>query len=269
MKIVMFSILLICYYSISAQELFVVTEPASNMPAKTWGIRVMNSLMKEGNKTNNFHTMPELMWGANKNLMVHGQFFLSTRANEALYFEGGSLYAKYRFYSVDDLQKHFRMAYFLRTSINRADIHQEEIETMGHNTGFETGLIATQLLHKTAISSSISLEKIFNNTKANKLPTNTKTSALNFSISGGQLLLPKVYTSYKQINMNFMVEALGQQLLGTNKKFIDIIPSLQFIFNSQARLDIAYRKELYSNMLRTAPDGFILKLEYQFFNTKN
>jgi hypothetical protein len=61
--------------------------------------------------------------------------------------------AKYRFYSEDDLNSHFRMAYG-RYSFNRADIHQEQIEILGHNTGFETGIIATKLLKKVAISSS-------------------------------------------------------------------------------------------------------------------
>jgi hypothetical protein len=37
--------------------------------------------------------------------------------------------AKYRFYSEDDLNSHFRMAG--RYSFNRADIHQEQIEILG------------------------------------------------------------------------------------------------------------------------------------------
>ncbi len=67
--------------------------------------------------------------------------------------------AKYRFYSQDDLNSHFRMAAFGRYSFNSADIHQEQIEILGHNTGFEAGIIATKLIKKLAISSSVSFEK--------------------------------------------------------------------------------------------------------------
>jgi len=37
---------------------------------------------------------------------------------------------------------------FGRYSFNNADIHQEEIETIGHNTGFEVGIVAAQLVKK-------------------------------------------------------------------------------------------------------------------------
>ena len=49
----------------SAQELFVFTEPASNMPAKSIGIRLMNSFMGNSDKTINYHVMPEVMVGVN------------------------------------------------------------------------------------------------------------------------------------------------------------------------------------------------------------
>ncbi len=65
--------------------------------------------------------------------MVHGDVFISNR-NIALSTEGGSIYAKYRFLSNDDVQKHFRMAGYGRYSFNNSDIHQEEINLYGHNT---------------------------------------------------------------------------------------------------------------------------------------
>ena len=52
------------------------------------------------------------------------------------------------------------------------------------------------------------------------------------------------------------------------KTFFDIVPAIQFIFNSQVRIDLAYRKELYSSMLRTAPNGVYFNLYYTFFNLK-
>jgi hypothetical protein len=35
---------------------------------------------------------------------------------------------------------------------------------MGHNSGFETGLVATKLIKKVAISSSVSFERAYDNT---------------------------------------------------------------------------------------------------------
>jgi hypothetical protein len=252
--------------NVSAQELFVFTEPASNMPAKSLGIRDMNAFMFEKDGRLNYHNMPELMWGINKKWMVHVQGFISNRQEGGLEVEGGSLYAKYRFLSVDDLKSHFRMAAYGRYSLNNADIHQQEIETMGHNTGYELGIIGTQLLHKVAISSSISYERALDNNPDYKFPSTESNNAMNYTLSVGKLMLPKVYKSYKQTNMNLMLEFLGQRLNENGKSYLDIAPSVQFIINSQARVDIGYRQELYSTMERTAPNGIVLKFEYTFFN---
>lgn len=251
--------------TLQAQELFVLTEPASNMAAKSLGFRAMNSFMNELDGSGiNYHLMPEIMWGISNKWMLHAQSFLSNR-NNRLVSEGGSLYAKYRFLSNDDIHSHFRMATYGRFSLNNSDIHQEEIETMGHNSGYELGLIATQLIHKVAISASVSYEKAMDNGSTYKFPTTQSNSAINYSLSVGKLMLPKEYKSYNQTNLNLMVEFLGQSL-SNGKSFLDIAPSLQFIIKSQARVDLGYRYQLYNNMIRTAPNGFILKLEYTLFS---
>ena len=266
MKKILFFALLFIHLTTYSQELFVLTEPASNMPAKSFGIRNMNALFFESDNKLNYHNMPEFMWGINKKWMVHVQGFISNRQEGGFETEGGSLYAKYRFFSNDDLRSHFRMAFYGRYSLNKADIHQQEIETMGHNTGYEAGFIATQLLHKVAISSSLSYERALDNKPNYKFPTTESNSAMNYTLSVGKLMLPKVYTSFKQVNVNLMLELLGQRLNQNKKSYLDIAPSVQFIINSQARIDLAYRQELYSTMIRTAPNGVILKFEYTFFN---
>jgi hypothetical protein len=211
--------------------------------------------------------MPEISYGINKNLMLRAAGFLSNRSNK-LYTEGGSLFAKYRFFSSDDLHSHFRMAAYARLSKNRADIHQEQIETMGHNSGYELGFIATKLVHKTALSSSISLEKATNNNPNYVFPETQDNTAFNYSLSWGRLMYPKTYKSYKQTNINLMFEFLGQTLSENGKTFFDGTAALQFIVNSQSRIDLAYRKSLYSTMLRSAPNGIYLNIEYTFFNFK-
>lgn len=251
---------------IKAQELFVMTEPASNMPTGAIGVRAMNSFMFEKDGTLNYHIMPEIMWGATQKWMFHLQSFHSNRTTGGLKTEGGSVYAKYRFFSNDDIHKHFRMAAYGRYSINNADIHQEEIETMGHNTGYEFGFVATKLVNKVAVSSSLSFEKALNNLADNKFPTTLSNNATNYTLSIGKLMYPKKYTSLKQTNINLMCEFLGQTLNQNGKSYLDVVPSLQFIILSQARIDLAYRKQLYSTMSRTAANGFMVKFEYSFFN---
>ncbi len=248
----------------AAQELYVFTEPASNMPTGSTGIRVTNTLAKQKFEPGyNYHLLPELMIGVSKNLMLHADAYLSNRVN-GFNAEGFGVYGKYRFLSNDAVHSHYRMAAFGRVSYNTSDIHQQEIEINGHNSGFETGIIATQLLHKVALSSTVSYEQAMNN-NGNKFPADQSTNAINYSFSFGKLMLPGTYRDYRQTNMNFMTELLAQTLVQNGRSYLDIAPSLQFIFNSQARLDIGYRRQLYSSMYRTAPDVFLLRMEYLFF----
>jgi hypothetical protein len=249
------------------QELFSQTEPASNMAARSIGFRLDNSIMDEINSSRiNYHLIPEMRVGVSKKLMLQGGAFFSNR-NDRFRAEGGSLYAKYRFLSNDAMQKHFRMSAFGRISYNNSDIHQEEINMYGHNTGFEAGLVATQLLRKVALSSGLSFVKARDNGNNNKFIYGSKDSkAVNYTFSIGKLMLPKEYKDYRQTNINLMVEFLNQLNVGSGKYYMDVAPSLQVIFNSQSRVDIGYRKELSSTLIRTAPNGFFIRLEHNFFN---
>lgn len=250
-----------------AQELYVFTEPASNMAAKSIGLRLNNYIMPETftSKTN-YHLIPEVMVGVSKKVMIHVDAFLSNR-NKSLSTEGGSIYGKYRFLSNDDVQKHFRMAAFGRYSFNNSDIHQQEINLYGHNTGYEAGVIATQLLHKVALSSGLSFLKATDNGDNNKYPYGSKNSkAFNYTLSVGKLMFPKEYKDYKQTNLNVLVEFLNQYNPGSGKYYMDVAPAVQLIFNSVARIDLGYRHQLSSTFYRTAPNGLFVRFEYNLFN---
>jgi len=264
-KLIVFLLAMCCTKEVFSQELFVFTEPASNMATKSVGLRMMNLLGTKSNESKtNYYLMPEVMVGVNTKLMFHLQGFLSY-VNGKFVGEGASVYAKYRFLSNDEVHQHFRMAAYGRASYNDALLHQDEIETMGHNSGFEGGLIATQLLHKVAISSSLSFENaIFNNLAYT--PIIQPNQAINYTLSIGKLMLPKEYTNYNQTNINLMLELLGQKLIGSSKNFIDIAPSIQFIINSVARVDVGLKTQLVGNMERTSTTTYILKLEYNLFN---
>lgn len=214
----------------------------------------------------NYHLIPEIMVGITKKWTVSGNLFFSNRSRQ-LKSEGGSIYAKYRFFSNDAVQMHFRMAAFMRISYNNSDIHQEEISMYGHNTGIEAGVVATQLLQKVAISSSVSYIKADDNGKGNKFNYGDANSrAINLTLSAGKLMLPKVYTDYRQTNVNLMLELVSQVNMGSGKYFFEAVPVLQLIFNSTSRLDLGYKKQLSASLLRTAPNGIFIRLEHTLFN---
>jgi hypothetical protein len=259
----------ILFLSVSgtAQELFSMTEPASNIAARSISIRVDNSIMDEINSSKiNYHLIPEIAVGISKKLMLRGSTFFSNRTQK-FKNEGGSIYAKYRFLSNDAMQRHFRMAAFGTLSFNNSDIHQEEISMYGHNTGFEAGLVATQLIRKVALSSSVSYTKAWDNGNNNKFIYGLKNSkAVNYSFSFGKLMLPNHYRDYRQTNLNLMIEMLSQVNTGSGKYYIDIAPMAQLIFNSESRIDVGYRKQVSSDLVRTAPNGFFIRVEHNFFN---
>lgn len=253
--------------SVLSQELFALTEPASNMSTHSVGLRLNGLLMKEQSSNHyNTHLNPEVMIGVSKNWMAHADFFLSN-ANGHLISEGGSFYCKYRFFSDDDVHSHFRMAFFGRGSLNNAEIHQMAIDLNGHNSGIEGGLVATKLIHKIAISSTFSFLHVFDNLCSNQwMYDNTRREAINYTISFGKLMLPKEYVNYKQTNVNAMLECLAQTNLASGKTFVDVAPILQFIFLSQMRLDIGYRTSVINDLDRTTPSGVLFRMEYNFFS---
>jgi hypothetical protein len=249
-----------------AQELFVFSEPASNMPAKSLGIRVSNWLMYDkSSQSLNYQLIPELMWGVNKNLMIHFDGFFTNQGGN-FHAVGAGTYVKYRIYTADAVNTHFRLAAYGRLSLNNSAIFQEEIDLTRNNTGYALGLIATQLLHRQAISATVGFNQAYNNGAENKLPPGQADQAFNFSLSTGRLIFPKEYVSYKQTNLNLMLELMGQHLMGENENFLDLAPAVQFIFNSQTRLDIGYKFQLYSDMQRVAPNGFMIRVEHLLFN---
>lgn len=266
----LFSIFLVCVIlcrNVQSQELFTYTEPASNMAAKSIGLRLTTTVMRNEIKgVNNVHINPELMMALNKKWMFHLDGFISNR-NGSPVAEGGSLYSKFRFHSVDEVHSHFRLAAYGLLSVNNSDIHQSAIDLRGYNSGVEAGLVATQLKGKTAVSASAAILHAFDNASGNKFVLSPQyRNAIGYTFSVGKLLLPKEYVSYKQTNLNGMVEVLGQYNPAFGKSYLDIAPVVQFIFLSKMRLDLSYRFCAVKDLTRTAPNGGLIRFEYNFFN---
>ncbi|MES2446950.1 MAG: hypothetical protein V4546_07195 [Bacteroidota bacterium] len=260
-----------------AQELYVFTEPASNMPAKSIGIRLTNEGMFEPTFSN--RTLAEVMFGLNKNFMFHLQGFMSDMDGKYR-VEGGSIYAKYRFLSIDEAQSHLRAAAYARVSTSNRNFPSEDINLEGDNSGLQGGVVVTQLIHKLALSATLGYSNAFNTSKVLRYssltsgpqgitlnPITEPKEMLNYSLSSGYLLLPFVYKDYNQPNFNLYVELLGKTNPANGNSYFDIAPAVQLILNSRTRIDLGYRFQAAGNMPnRYLKNMYLARVEFNFFN---
>ena len=261
--IVLFWCFLASTLTVYAQELYVNTEPASNMARNSLGVRLEN----QGYFNPDFRNRStlEMMYGASKNLMVHASGYLSDFYRQKQHLEGFSAYAKYRFLSVDSVQRHFRGAAFIKASTINNPVINQEIALEGDRSGLQGGLVFTQLLHKLALSGSVSYLRGLDN-QHDRTPVGFAKDAVAYSFSSGYLLFPKNYSNYNQTNMNFYLELLGKTNPGYGQSYLDAAPAVQFIFNSVFRVDLSYRTPLYNGMTRNSQNMYLVRLEYNFFN---
>lgn len=267
-------IFLVMNHKAISQELFVNAEPASNMPAKAVSLRLTNKFMNghrhgiAGNEDNIFmqRIVPELSMGLNKKFNVRLSSFVANYYQESMKLEGFNLYVKYRFFSRDDLHRHFRMAAFSRVAVMNHDIYFREINLEGDNTGIHNGLVATQLLHKLAISATFGHIYTMDNIGYQR-PEFVAAHSLHYVLSAGYLLLPFRYKNYNQPNLNLYCEVIGKNSFSEFETNIyDVYPALQLILKSYMRIDLGYRYQIKSNAARNGYSGFLLRFEYNIFN---
>lgn len=273
-KKIMFFALLLCGVKqfVFAQELYVFTEPASNMPAKSIGLRLTNEGMF--NTQFNSRTVAEAMVGVNKNFMFHIQGFLSDMDGKYR-VEGASFYAKYRFLSLDEAHSHLRAALYGRVSSSKRRAGTEDINLEGDNSGWQGGLIFTQLLHKLALSATVGYSGVFNEKKdgvatgSHNMGGSTH-ELLNYSLSSGYLLLPFVYKNYNQPNFNLYFEVLGKTNPNNGNSYLDFAPAVQLILNSRTRIDLGYRFQVAGDLKdRYLKNMYLARIELNFFNALN
>lgn len=254
----------------ASQELFVFSEPASNMPARSMSVKLTEHFVRNDQRYNRaaHRLMPELMVGVNKNLMLHFGITMANMHTSDFRFESSLFYAKYRFLSKDEIHKHFRMAAFAEITNSENAYHYEEGSMMGDKDAIEIGIIATQLWNKFALSATLGHTQDISSSRWNKIlyiPPRIY-QFMNFSLSAGLLVLPKEYTDYKQTNLNLYLEFLGQQGFERNRYWVDMAPALQLIFNSNAKLNLGYRFQLGGNMTRMSENSWLISFERTFLN---
>lgn len=232
--------------TLSAQELFPLNEPASNVPKKAIGIRVFNHSYNEAGTVRGLNAL-RLMYGLLPRLTLmatgtmsnhHGKNFPTNLAththdvNQTVYstgsyvlgvyypyrFNGISFYAKYRFISQDSQNKHFRMAAYGGYSFLNVSHDEAEPNLLDDTKGYGGGLITTYLKRRFALSLTSGF--IIPQNRTGNIPdpyTNEPIStevqygkALEYNLSIGYLLLPKKYENYDQTNWNIYLEFMGK-----------------------------------------------------------
>lgn len=270
MKRILTIVLLIVFFKTNGQELYPLTEPASNMPAKSMSLKLSDMFGKgaDGSRIAQRYS-PEVMFGLNKKWMVHAAFSFSDMYERYLYYESARVYAKYRFLSKDEVHKHFRMAAFATATYSRNHLQYNELNLMGDQSGVQAGIIATQLWNKLAVSGTASLIEVFDKKRNDKtVPQQYAFESLNYSLSAGYLVLPINYKDYKQTNLNIYAELLGGRNLDWQyeKYYLDLAPSVQLIFNSTSKLNMGYRFQLKSDIYRNMKNNWMLSYEHVFLN---
>lgn len=278
------------HLSLHAQELFPNTEPASTMPKNVLGVRFFTDNYKEVIQIRNMSAL-RLMYGIRGDLTVYATGFMSNHHNWKMpedfpfhnapergkiypfKFDGGHLYLKYRFLSLDDQNTHFRMASYLEGSYVNTTHHETEPDLyFGDNKGIGGGIIATYLVNKFAISTTWGYIHPFDYVGVTPDPLDGLPDipmkiqygkTLSYSLSMGYLLFPRTYNSYDQGNLNLYLELRGKAygsskvdlFYGTDRSYyvinnryppalksgyyLDITPGIQYIYKSNLRIEFS------------------------------
>lgn len=270
MKQSFLSLLILISFNLRGQELYVFTEPASNMPAHSISAKLTAHLVSRDKIYGRFSQryMPQVMVGVSKRLMVHLGLTLSDMHTTSFRYESFNVYAKYRFLSNDDIHTHFRMAVFAEGSRTKAPFHYDEITLMGNKSGVGAGIIATQLWNKLAVSGTVSHYQVLDKSRNDKVLYVPERSyeAMSYSLSAGYLLIPREYYDYHQTNVNLYAELLAEQGLDISKYCFDAAPAVQIIFNSNTKVNIGYRFQLAGTMQRMSSNSWQISFERTFLN---
>ena len=264
---ILFFILFFPFFA-GAQELYVFSEPASNMPARSLSFKVTGRY--PDSKLNNYFKqryIPEVMFGVSKKLMVHISAGLSDYYSTKIQPESIKGYIKYRFLSNDDVHKHFRMAAFAEGSYSRNKFLYDEFTLDGDLSGYAAGVIATQLINKLAVSGTVSYMRGIADLSAHyHTGGGDPRKMFNYSLSAGYLLFPRNYHSYKQTNLNLYLEWLGTKGADTRDYYVDLAPAIQLIFNSTTKLNLGARYQLNGNMVRVGERMYQVAVEHTILN---
>jgi len=312
-----------------AQELFPIAEPASTVPKGAMGVRAFDEGYKEADLFRNVVAL-KLLYGLTSKLSVYATGTVSDYHQKTLPFDfithnhsGGTLiagaatpaqgvpypyifnsidvYAKYRFFTSDGQNTHFRMAAYAEGSYVGVPSHEAEPDLLVHTSGFGAGLIATLLQHHFAVSltSGFIVPSEYKGDATDKYggiyPTTIQYgNAMNYDLSFGYLLFPRNYKSYDQTNWNVYVEFIGKTYGGASVSqrdgpdpnalpipisentpilkagnYVDINPGLQCIIRSTYRIDVSVGFPLINQSYNHFYPLYLLGIQRYFYFNKS
>lgn len=212
------------------------------------------------------------------------------RGLEYPYRLGGiHIYGKYRFLTHDKQNEHFRMAAYAEYSYLHVAHDESEPTLLDDTKGYGVGLIATYLKKHFTVSLTAGIiipgeysETVhdFNGGLQNTIIRYG--DAFKYNLSFGYLLYPNKYKSYKEININAYVEFLGKSFgdakINQNGNevipetelllaghYVEVHPALQFIFNSNLRVDLSVGFPLINKSLARFYPIYSVGIQRYFF----
>ncbi len=262
------------FSGLRAQELFIQTEPASNMPVGRFGVRVTSDLWSENTRRVS-RLGAEMMYGISKELMVHLQAY-GSNSNNTFEPETFGIYAKYRLLSDDDFKYHFRISAYGEVLGGKQQNSTPSFSSKGAGPMVAGGLIATLLKNRFALSSTAGATRSLKDIFKKDGGSFTNITGINASLSAGYLVYPNTYTSYADPNINIYAELLGYNSYfqwndgfdySTQRSGGELLLSFgpQLILNSVARFDVAYSLLLKSNFNEKRSNSLLLRFEYNFY----
>lgn len=232
--------------SLQAQELYILNEPASNIPKGALAVRLihMHYPNEQPNSTDSYRLMHalRLAYGLSGRWMIWVQpafsnhhsrdlppdlvnhyhigtqtVFFSNNPQQVIPYPyryvGTHFYTKYLFLKQDERNDHFRAAVYAEYSTANNPHEEAEANLYDDTSGWGTGLVITKLHKRWALSYTLGVivPQAYKGQSGN-LPTRMEYgTAWKYNLSLGYLLYPRVYRDYNQNNTNLYVEMMGKQ----------------------------------------------------------
>jgi hypothetical protein len=312
---------LVGYFPSYGQELFILNEPASSVPKGVIGIRAFTQNYKEYNTNRSLDAL-RVMYGLTAKLSVMATASISNHhsaklprdlinhthvGNQTNYytqaikrgvkypylFNGLYFFAKYRFLSLDEQNKHLRLSAYGEWSSVGVAHDEAEPNLMDDTGGYGFGLISTWLKNRFAVSLTTGFisPKAYSEiqpdfTGGADLPTKLYYGkAIKYNLSFGYRLYPKKYEGYEQVNWNLYVEIIGKSYEaarviqnGTeittrtvalkSGSYLEIYPGIQRIVNSNTRIEMCYGFSLIGFSYAHFTPVWTLAVQRYFYRTK-
>ena len=299
-KISVISLFLVCVFfnlNASSQELYIVTNAAASLSKSR--IEIRNNIRSLDN-FRYYHNSFEVNYGILGNLTLYNHIFYSTETNNQ-FLGNFETELRYRFLDIDKKNSHFRMA--LQSGavipVNSQPIVGDQVEYELHpghvvqfynfvqditvpsidfhttdNFTFKNSLIGTYLVDKFAVTGEMGYN--INAPKSDFKFGNY----FNWNLALGLLVLPKVYESYDDVNINVYSESkayyfeknkfLGEQITNSGGFRLDTYLGVQAIFLSSIMAELSYKIPVHSNEFAevnygTRTTGLLFSLRYLFF----